>query len=322
MIRTIIIPLFHIFCCLPLAFAIDEESGFDYPELPQGWTLFDPLGTAEITSDTGTLGLHVPAPTLETALLKGPARAAILTAEIRETTQAVAEVTVWPIATDREVDGGFVGVVTRGRGAFGGDSETGPFPGVVSRGVDGYSLSFIDLGNGYARLQLHRLANEQAVLIADPVDFSVSAITKIGLALSSRGDRHYGAARNLTPGAESPFPIAAISARDETYPHGRAGVLVVTDRLTSVSAGFDHLLVWDGRLPQPSIRRAPTGDWVELVVDHRRATACRLECRYDLADPDDPWITTAPHGWTYQGPQIILRYPFVYPKRFFRLASE
>ncbi len=320
---------------LTIACAKDEESGFD-GALPTGWTIFDPYGNATVDSSGGTLSLFAPAPPdVETAELFGPARVAVLAEEEREDTQICADVTSWPetyrIPGGERVNGTFVAVMTRGRdtdgfSAGGGEPPGEPQPATVTSYVDGYSLSFIDLGTGSARLQLHRIDDEWPTLIAPLVegsaDFSLAGVTKIGLTLSSRGSYHYGEARDLTPGTGGPYPVASVSATDATYPSGQAGVLTTTDRLIPVSAGFDHVVVWDARLPQPAMRHQPAEGWFELVADRRRTTALSVQTRTNLADPADPWVPAPPDSWAYEGDDVVLRYSMDEPRRFFRFVSE
>ena len=292
----------------------DDASGFD--GMPDAsWTRFDPYQRVVWDVSGGKLVLSSPAPS-EAEMIQ-----------------------MWAVTTSIYARGSLIAPTTFARTVVMADisawSPDRMFPAVLSRvngslaagGVSGYGLSMIDLGNGSARLQIHRLDNEIPALISGQSDFLIEPAESYRLVLSSNGANHVGRVFKVS----SPLaPLATVDAVDGTYESGRTALSLSTDRPVSIQAAFDNFLAWDGTPPpirtryRPALATEPVPEpaVLELLYDLRRGHVCSLQSTVNPADdyefPWEPWWPLSSH---LEGGERVLVLELDGPRRFFRLSG-
>jgi hypothetical protein len=271
------------------------------------WQRHNPLGIAVYDFSGGQCRITCAPPSPpELYYQVGPARGAILAPTEFGDVVASVDVTDWRLTNDRATESLFIGVVTRVQS-----------PAYIGN-VNCYGLSFLNMGNGTAKLQLDLIQGEVYITPLASVDFPLDPTRDYRLVLSSRGDIHTGRIFDLTNPAT---PVAEITAQDDSFAIGRCGISASTDRYTTVDATFDNFLAWDGTPPPLAIQPGAAPDTIELSCDLRRAMATRLETTTDLTQAVDFWQPAIPQSSAQSGEQLVNTFSINGPSRFFRRKS-
>ena len=279
----------------------DDESNFDAaPDV--SWTRFDPTGLASFDFNNHTAQLSCALLPYEQAAANWPAtapRAALFApTEFTDTCVSV-DLLAWKPTTNRSADGQYHALFSRIQ------------PGIGLGAVSGYGMAVIDLGNGNAELEIDRLSNEALIELAI-ITFPFSQNTSYRLVFSSRGDVHTARVFDL---ASPAAPVAELQVLDGTFPNGRTGFGVLTDRYAPPDATFDNFLTWDGSPCPVAIEPGDTPGTLVLTSHLHRSMGSMLETATDLAEP---WEPAFPVSSEAVGGQLRLVFDIDQPQRFFR----
>ena len=307
----------------------DDQS--DFSSAPDAsWQRYDPRAEASL-SPTALFDFSVnqcrivaPPPTTieEYNAAIGYGRAGLLAPSVFiNDAVASVDITAWnPTTINRYlgtsfIDGTFIGVLTRVQAP-------------VSRlAVNGYSASIIDMGPGSSPggriglLQLMLITNEYNYYpLAGPMEFSLEPTHDYRLVLVSRGNKHTARLFDL---ANPAIPVAEIVGEDpnNSFPNGKTGIMILTDRPALADVTFDNFLAWDGTPPPLVIQPGGDPQTIALSSDLHRSMATRLESTTDLTDPLTSWFLAWPASATQSGINLITVFPLDGPRRFFRRKS-
>lgn len=302
---------------LTLPLFADDESTFDSPP-PPTWQRYDPRALAGLSPAVFDFGssqcrlASAPPTTIEEYNAFGLARAGLFAPTVFSDSVASVDITSWYATTDRNVDGTFIGVLTRVQSP------------VAPGALNGYSASIIDLGPASGPGGIGRNARLQIVLVYleanfiplnGYVDFPLDPARDYRLLLASRGNLHTARVFDLSNPAA---PVAQLIGTDGNFPSGRTGIMVLTDRPAPGDATLDNFISWDGTPPPLAIQAGTAPGTIELSSDLRRGMATDLQGTTDLTGALDPWQIATPQSSALSGNRIVTVFPLDGPRRFFR----
>ncbi|MEO8351454.1 MAG: hypothetical protein ABI680_06965 [Chthoniobacteraceae bacterium] len=269
----------------------DDES--DFTTAPAAdWQRVDPLNRTTFDFASAECSIAVTAPTLPEAQILGPARAALLAPTTWSQTVVCVDLIAWNPDSDRA----FTGILARVQSTAG------------LATTSGYSLSVL---NNPPLLQLYRLDNEVPTLISESLTIPLERTRSYRLVLVCAGANLTGL---IYDRADLVTPIGTVTASDATYPDGRSGLLVTTDRVVALTAVFDNFLAWDGAPPPLEIKSGDEPGSFILSWDALRGLGSLLEESDRLVH----WSTAEPLSISQAGLVMEARVQPTTDRAFFR----